>query len=287
MMVDEFDGDEYELRAVVDAAQTMPFLTDKRVVVARDIGRFNADDLPALLGYLDNPARPTELVLVGGGGPDVEEGDRRGQGSRQDHRQPAPPKKAGDRGTWIRDRSRMPASRLEPRAGSASPSGWVRSRRVSTACSARCAVHSARASRCPSSRHRTVPRRGGRCAAVGLHRRDRRWRHDQGADADGTHDPRRQAAPTPDHGDPARPLRRARPTGRCRTPGASRKRRRQRAQAGSRPRRRLQNYSRLGGPRRSGRSNCSPRPTSTCVATRISMPRVVMEVLVARLSKLR
>ena len=37
MMVDEFDDDEYELRVVVDAAQTPPFLTDKRVVVARNI----------------------------------------------------------------------------------------------------------------------------------------------------------------------------------------------------------------------------------------------------------
>ena len=35
LMVDEFDGEEYELRDVADAAQTMPFLTDKRVVVAR------------------------------------------------------------------------------------------------------------------------------------------------------------------------------------------------------------------------------------------------------------
>jgi DNA polymerase-3 subunit delta len=28
MTVDEFDGDEYELRAVVDAAQTPPFLSE-------------------------------------------------------------------------------------------------------------------------------------------------------------------------------------------------------------------------------------------------------------------
>ncbi|MEM9040294.1 MAG: hypothetical protein AAGD33_10410, partial [Actinomycetota bacterium] len=47
MIVDEFEGDEYEMRFVVDAAQTPPFLTDKRVVVARDVSRFNADDLPA------------------------------------------------------------------------------------------------------------------------------------------------------------------------------------------------------------------------------------------------
>ena len=57
MMVDEFDGDEYELRLVVDAAQTMPFLTDKRVVIARQVSRFNADDLVAAAGLPRQSAR--------------------------------------------------------------------------------------------------------------------------------------------------------------------------------------------------------------------------------------
>ena len=68
LMVDEFDGEEYELREAVDAAQTMPFLTDKRVVIARDVGRFTADEITPLLGYLDNPLDSTDLVLVAGGG---------------------------------------------------------------------------------------------------------------------------------------------------------------------------------------------------------------------------
>jgi len=67
MMVDEFDGEEYELRLVVDAAQTMPFLTDKRVVVARQVSRFNADDLVPLLAYVENPLDSSDLVLVAGG----------------------------------------------------------------------------------------------------------------------------------------------------------------------------------------------------------------------------
>ena len=67
MMVDEFDGEEYELRLVVDAAQTMPFLTDKRVVIARQVSRFNADDLVPLLAYVDNPLDSSDLVLVAGG----------------------------------------------------------------------------------------------------------------------------------------------------------------------------------------------------------------------------
>jgi DNA polymerase-3 subunit delta len=68
LMVDDFSGDDYELRAVVDAAQTMPFLTDKRVVVARDIGRFTADDVSPLVAYLNDPLPSTDLVMVAGGG---------------------------------------------------------------------------------------------------------------------------------------------------------------------------------------------------------------------------
>ncbi len=64
MMVDEFDGDDYELRQVVDAAQTPSFLTDKRVVVARDVGRFSADELAPMLQYLSAPLDTSDLVLV-------------------------------------------------------------------------------------------------------------------------------------------------------------------------------------------------------------------------------
>jgi len=67
-MVDEFDAADYELRAVVDAAQTSPFLTDHRVVIARDIGRFSADDVGSLVSYLADPLPSTHLVLVAGGG---------------------------------------------------------------------------------------------------------------------------------------------------------------------------------------------------------------------------
>lgn len=68
LMVDDFDGEDYEVRAVVDAAQTAPFLTEKRVVVARGIGRFNADDVASLVVYLDDPLPSTDLVLLAGGG---------------------------------------------------------------------------------------------------------------------------------------------------------------------------------------------------------------------------
>ena len=68
LLVDDFDGPDYEVRSVVDAAQTSPFLTDFRVVVARGIGRFNAEDVIPLVAYLKDPLPTTELVLVAGGG---------------------------------------------------------------------------------------------------------------------------------------------------------------------------------------------------------------------------
>jgi DNA polymerase-3 subunit delta len=68
LMVDDFDSLEYELASVVDAAQTPPFLTERRVVVARGLGRFGADDVGPLVGYLTDPQPTTDLVVIGGGG---------------------------------------------------------------------------------------------------------------------------------------------------------------------------------------------------------------------------
>jgi DNA polymerase-3 subunit delta len=68
LMVDDFDSAEYEIASVVDAAQTPPFLTERRVVVARGVGRFTADDVAPLVGYLADPQPTTDLVLTGGGG---------------------------------------------------------------------------------------------------------------------------------------------------------------------------------------------------------------------------
>jgi DNA polymerase-3 subunit delta len=68
LMVDDLDGEEYEVRQLVDAAQTPPFLTDCRIVIGRGIGRFKTDEIAPLLAYLSDPLPSTELVLIGGGG---------------------------------------------------------------------------------------------------------------------------------------------------------------------------------------------------------------------------
>lgn len=64
LVVTEFDGDDYELAAVVDAAQTPAFLTPFRVVVCRNLHRFKADELDPLHRYLKDPLEETSLVLL-------------------------------------------------------------------------------------------------------------------------------------------------------------------------------------------------------------------------------
>jgi len=103
LMVDDFSGDDYELRAVVDAAQTMPFLTDKRVVVARDIGRFTADDVSPLVAYLNDPLPSTDLVMVAGGGRMVKSLTDAAKKAGGTTTNTTPPTSKRDRSMWIEE----------------------------------------------------------------------------------------------------------------------------------------------------------------------------------------
>ncbi len=59
------DDDSFAIRRLVDSAQTPPFLTERRVVVGRHMGRFSkATDVEALVSYLAEPLPSTDLVLV-------------------------------------------------------------------------------------------------------------------------------------------------------------------------------------------------------------------------------
>ena len=102
-MGDEFDDEDYEVGAVVDSAQTPPFLTDRRVVVARGVGRFNADEVAPLVTYLGDPLPSTELVLVAGGGrlaKALTDAVKKTGGVVTDT---APPVRARERGGWFED----------------------------------------------------------------------------------------------------------------------------------------------------------------------------------------
>jgi DNA polymerase-3 subunit delta len=116
LMVDEFDGEDVELRAVVDSAQTPPFLTERRVVVARDIGRFSADDVAPLVAYLADPLPSTELVLVGGGGrlpKALSDAVKKAGGTS---RSTDPPSRARDRQSWVVEHAAAAGVKLAPPA---------------------------------------------------------------------------------------------------------------------------------------------------------------------------
>jgi DNA polymerase-3 subunit delta len=68
LMVTEFEGDEYDIGSVVDAAQTSPFLTDSRIVIARQISRFNTEQAAPLAAYLADPLPTTDLILTASSG---------------------------------------------------------------------------------------------------------------------------------------------------------------------------------------------------------------------------
>ena len=60
--------DDPDIGPVLDACATPPFLTSHRVVVVREAGRLRADQVGALLTYLEDPQPSASLVLVAGGG---------------------------------------------------------------------------------------------------------------------------------------------------------------------------------------------------------------------------
>lgn len=64
----DFSSEDYEIAAVVDAAQTPPMFSARRVVIARNVGRFASAELEPLLDYLAGPLESTTLILVAGGG---------------------------------------------------------------------------------------------------------------------------------------------------------------------------------------------------------------------------
>ena len=116
LMVDEFDGDEYELRSVVDAAQTPPFLTERRVVVARGIGRFAAGDVGPLVDLLGDVLPTTELVLATGSGrlpKSLSDALKRAGAETIDS---APPSKARDRADWFEEQVTAAGLRLDAHA---------------------------------------------------------------------------------------------------------------------------------------------------------------------------
>ena len=68
LAVEDYAGEEVDLALVADGCATPPFLVSRRVVVLRDIGRWNTEEVAPLVAYLENPLETTSLVLATGAG---------------------------------------------------------------------------------------------------------------------------------------------------------------------------------------------------------------------------
>lgn len=62
--METFDGDSSAVADVVNAANTMPFMSERRLVVVHDVDKFDAAALEILAAYAKDPAPYTCLVLV-------------------------------------------------------------------------------------------------------------------------------------------------------------------------------------------------------------------------------
>jgi DNA polymerase III subunit delta len=62
------EGREEVVAAALNAAQSPPFMTGRRVVVVHEAGNLGAGDVAPLIAYLDRPMDTTALVVVAGGG---------------------------------------------------------------------------------------------------------------------------------------------------------------------------------------------------------------------------
>jgi len=123
LMVDDI-GVESDVSAVVDAAQTAPFLTESRVVVARGVGRFTADDVKPLVAYLGDPLDSTHLVLVGGGGRIPKTLNDAVKSAGGSVRAADAPTSKRDRSQWIAEQLAAAGIRLEP-AAEARVADWL------------------------------------------------------------------------------------------------------------------------------------------------------------------
>ena len=68
LVLEELTGDEYTIDQVVDAVQTPPLLSDRRIVVVRGFNRFKSDELKPLVELLGDPPPTTDLVVEWGSG---------------------------------------------------------------------------------------------------------------------------------------------------------------------------------------------------------------------------
>ncbi len=113
LVVEDHRGEEVDLATVAESCATAPFLSDRRVVIVRDVGRFSTDEVGPLLSYLEDPLASTVLVLAGGGGTVA---PRLVAAAKSKGRVLSTKVGARDAHEWVRGRMRAALVRLDPDA---------------------------------------------------------------------------------------------------------------------------------------------------------------------------
>ncbi len=122
LAVEEIDLDaptaaeDHGLGALLDACLTPPFLTDHRIVLARNAGALNVEEANRLVTYLEDPLETSVLVLVSGGGAIpaklVAAVKKAGEVVEA-----GLPRQARERTSWLVDKLRHGPVKLDARAG--------------------------------------------------------------------------------------------------------------------------------------------------------------------------
>lgn len=112
----EPDGEAPDTSAIADAASTPPFLTDRRVIVARDVGAYSTEALGPLLTYLADPLPTTSLVLVSGDRGRLSDKLTKAVKAVGHVIDAGVPRQAKQRSTWLAEHARSGPVRLEPAA---------------------------------------------------------------------------------------------------------------------------------------------------------------------------
>ena len=68
LVLEDHSANDDAPATAVDAAATPSFLAPRRVIVIREVGRFNAAAVAPLLEYLTQPVQESTIILGGGGG---------------------------------------------------------------------------------------------------------------------------------------------------------------------------------------------------------------------------
>lgn len=117
LAVEELAGDDYELAALVDAAQTPPLFSARRVVIGRQLHRFStAEAVAPLVGYLTSPLDTTAVIAVWTSGRVPKSLLDAVKASGGEHIDTSPGRSAKEQRQWIEDHIAASGLRLDSRA---------------------------------------------------------------------------------------------------------------------------------------------------------------------------